>query len=680
MLSRWKENVKLTLLLSLLISVTFCIFGPLEIVLSNSFEFWFQVSEIFPTVLIFFGATFVILFLGLSLISTFSDFVFPLIFGFGLALYIQGNFTFVDYGVMDGTPIDWNSFGAWPIINILLWIVLISLPVIFYIAKRNLCQKVMFYVSTGLILVQFLTLGTLFLTMRDESKSSFTVSTNNLLELSNGKNIVVILADGFDGQTFAEIVREDPSLIEAFDGFTYYADTCGTSLYSQESGITLLTGNQFTVGPSFTENVDAAYQESPFFEALKENNYSINIYPASSSMLSESVTDDIDNIVYEELKISSIKECGQVLYKVVAFRYAPHILKPNFWYSSMEFSSFATANDSAEVYTWDNINMYNRIVDGGITNDDQENSYQFIWIQGPHSPVVMDRYCSPLDAAIPMDSPAYSDAQYEQAVGVVRIFTSFIDGLKEKNLYDNTTIIFAADHGWNTRQNPLLLIKEAGKSGNLQTSYAPISMIEDYLPTMMYLATGEKEYGATIFDITETATRERPFYIYDINNDRTYNSLTVSYIPAGAFGLGGQYTLGEKILFTAENNGTLYFSSGISGIETDSAWSLGTSGQLVLHVGDVTGDLVGEFQFKSMYAPPQQLIVSSGGQVLYDQVLTTADEPVTFSIPASCVENGTLVLDLEYPGAVSPESRGESADSRELAFRFLSIRVDAAQP
>lgn len=141
-----------------------------------------------------------------------------------------------------------------------------------------------------------------------------------------------------------------------------------------------------------------------------------------------------------------------------------------------------------------------------------------------------------------------------------------------------------------------------------------------------------------------------------------------------------QYQLGENIEFTEDSDGTRYFTKGISGIETDSAWSLGTSGQLVLHVGDVTGDLVGEFQFKSMYAPPQQLIVSSGGQVLYDQVLTTADEPVTFSIPASCVENGTLVLDLEYPGAVSPASRGESTDGRELAFRFLSIRVDAAQP
>ena len=680
MLSRWKENAKLTLLLSLLVSVTFCIFGPLEIVLSNSFEFWFQVSEIFPTVLIFFGATFAILFLCLSLISTFSDFVFPLIFGFGLALYIQGNFTFVDYGVMDGTPIDWNSFGAWPVINILLWIVLILTPVVFFVVKRDLCRKVMFYVSIGLILVQFLTLGTLFLTMRDESKSNFTVSTNNLLELSNGKNIVVILADGFDGQTFAEIMEEDPSLVGAFDGFTYYADTCGTSLWSQESGITLLTGNQFTVGPSFTENVDAAYQESPFFDALQENNYSINIYPASSNMLSESITEDVDNIVYEELEISSIKECGEVLYKIVAFRYAPHILKSNFWYSSMEFSSFATASDSTEVYTWNNVNMYNRIVNDGITIGDQENSYQFMWIQGPPEPVVMDRYCSPLDAAIPMDSPAYSDAQYEQAVGVVRIFTSFINELKEKNLYDNTTIIFAADHGWNRRQNPLLLIKEAGKSGNLQTSYAPISMIEDYLPTMMYLITGEKEYGATIFDITETATRERPFYIYDINNDRTYNNLTVEYIPAGQFVFGAQYALGEEIIFTNESDGTLYFSRGISGIETDSAWSLGTSGQIILRIGEVTGDLVGEFQFKRIYAPPQQLIVSSGGQVLYDQVLTTADEPVTFTIPASCVENGTLVLDLEYPGAVSPESRGESADSRELAFRFLSIRVDAAQP
>ena len=142
------------------------------------------------------------------------------------------------------------------------------------------------------------------------------------------------------------------------------------------------------------------------------------------------------------------------------------------------------------------------------------------------------------------------------------------------------------------------------------------------------------------------------------------------------------YHLGDTVSFDKEGTANDYFVRGISSAEenSDSVWSLGTSGQITFRVGDITEDLVGEFQFTTIYAPPQQLIVSSGGQVLYDQVLTTAEEPVTFVIPAECVKDGILTLDLEYPDAVSPESRGESTDVRELAVRFLSMKIDYAEP
>ncbi len=137
--------------------------------------------------------------------------------------------------------------------------------------------------------------------------------------------------------------------------------------------------------------------------------------------------------------------------------------------------------------------------------------------------------------------------------------------------------------------------------------------------------------------------------------------------------LSRNYSVGDKIVFTEESNGTRYFSSGVSYIETDSAWSSGKAGQIILAMGDFSGALMGEFELKDIYAGPQKLIVRSNGQILYDAEITSVEEPVKFTIPEGCVKNGQLVLDLEYPNAVSPASRHESTDNRELALRFSSI-------
>ena len=134
------------------------------------------------------------------------------------------------------------------------------------------------------------------------------------------------------------------------------------------------------------------------------------------------------------------------------------------------------------------------------------------------------------------------------------------------------------------------------------------------------------------------------------------------------------YHFGDRIFFTNERDGTRYFRSGISGIETDFAWSLGKSGQIVLDLEKPNEDLTGNFQFKLIYAAPQRLIISSDGQTLYNQEIISTEQSIEFEVPAECVKNGRLVLDLEYPDAVSPESLGKGSDTRQLAFGFSSIR------
>ena len=126
------------------------------------------------------------------------------------------------------------------------------------------------------------------------------------------------------------------------------------------------------------------------------------------------------------------------------------------------------------------------------------------------------------------------------------------------------------------------------------------------------------------------------------------------------------YHFGDRILFTNERDGTRYFRSGISGIETDFAWSLGKSGQIVLDIENPNEDLTGNFQFKLIYAAPQRLIICSDGQTLYNQEIISTEQSIEFEVPAECVKNGRLVLDLEYPDAVSPDRKSTRLNSSHI--------------
>lgn len=98
---------------------------------------------------------------------------------------------------------------------------------------------------------------------------------------------------------------------------------------------------------------------------------------------------------------------------------------------------------------------------------------------------------------------------------------------------------------------------------------------------------------------------------------------------------------------------------------------------MLLNLGEDPGDLVGEFQFEQnwgVYAPPQRLVIRCGDFTLYDEKISSTEAPIRFAIPEQCIRDGWLTLDLEYPDAVSPKSRREGEDTRELAFAFERIR------
>lgn len=672
----------------LLLTFTFCIFGPMEMLMTNASSIWFLPSEALPSVL----GLFTVVFLVISVVELLIACMFPKAvqylsastLGLSLATYVQGNFTFVDYGNMGGVSVDWNGFGIWPIVNTLLWIVLIALPIIVLVLKKKIFIQAYQYVCIGLLAVQCITLGTVALTTSGNvEKSSFYLTTENEFTFSKNKdNIIIFTVDGFDGEDFLPAINEIPECKPSFDGFTYYQDVLGASLYSFEGGINLLTGNQMEGSGSFDENVIRCYDESAIWKALSENDFSSNLYVNLPKMVSPTILDSLENVEFQEKTIGDKMKFTELIYKMVSFRYMPHIIKPLFWMSTSDFDEVATTSEtSPEIFNWSNLTFYHSLKDGKLVAEETEESqYKFYWLHGPHEPIVMDANCEELPERVEMNASNFKEAQFEQSKGVLKMFATLLEELKTQGIYDNTTIIFCSDHGWDNRPNPLLLIKPKDSHGELKISTVPVSMIEDFTNTMVSIISNDETQTDTIFTLTQDQLRDRPFYSYGMDSEGVhYTARDVSYFPSGAFipvkiGLtDGNGTCQTKLSYNSYED---VFTEGWFGSTGAGRWAL-QNAKIVFPVDqsvDVQITLTG-----NRFLPSGEIEVLYNGTKV--EVWDTDNSEFVAVLPKDLMASGgSQTVTLHTPNITSPsEAENGSTDTRLLSMYVEAIRLDVIE-
>lgn len=674
----FRENLRLEIASSLLLSFTFFFFGPLEIMLTNPIEFWFFSAA--DVTGLFFFCTFVcfMLTLGIQYLASYAgDKILKLcssVFAaLGFCFYIQGNWTFTDYGTMDGTPINWGSYSQWAVTNTILWI-LILLIVILSINTRIRYLAVCTYIMFGVVGTEALTLGILSVSsIGAKPDMNFTLEGGREFQLSsNQNNIIVIVADGFDGRNFLPVLEEEPSFRQYFDGFTFYEDTCGTSLYSEESGITLLTGNQLEVGPTFCENIDTAYKNTNLYDILEQNQYDTRLYIRDKKMVSSEIGGQVANFSSKREHIDKTA-AFQELYKMVSFRYMPHIVKKYFWYTYIDFMKIQ--GDKSSLFF--NYDMYDLIREQGVTAEETDhNIYQFYWIQGPHDPSNTDRYCQKLEHPVRWTQEAYADSQFEQTIGIVRMYTELIISLKKAGVYDNTTIIFTADHGLNVRPNPCFLVKPANAHGELTVSDVPVSMIEDYLPTLAYFITGEKTFGDTIYELESGMERNRIFYEYSFKpggNYKTYESRKELIYKAGAF--TKNIKLGTELL---PDDILIHNEMGLKHSDHSHISTIGNEVILDFKINEAFSDLRLDLNYQTYYGP--QTVQLYANDIPVTEFDANGIEERSIMIPGETMNNENLRLRFYFPNAIAPaELDPDSRNIRKLALDFYSMRLSDAE-
>lgn len=518
----FKDNLIPTILFAFMISV----FGPMEVYLSNKGYFFFPGTDMLGMIMVVFALIITISFGVLGVSQVIGDVFYKVIYGMFIGgiigLYIQGNWDITDYGAWNGSDIEWTDFRVQFIGFALMWIVLFILCVFLSCKKYDIFKKASQYICGFILLILLYTLIVLLVRNSGLGKDEeYIATTDHELQLSSSQNMIILVVDTFDGTAFNDIITNNPEYSDIFGGFTFYRDTMSAYTSTDMSIPMIMTGNDYRNDITYGEYLCSSYSDSELMQWLSENEWGIGVY---TDMLVPQNNDElgIENL-HKLLRVSSDRvTLMRYMYDIILFRYLPQPLKRYFTFypDNLKTELCTFASSDYNVYTEDNLLFEDAVK--YISAKRPEGVFQLIHIDGSHPPFY---YTS--DLVLSDNETSYE----EECEGIIKLINQFIAGLKDKGVYDNTVILIMGDHGYyNSRQNPLLLVKATNETHALEISEKPVSFY-DLQDAYLKLLEGKSD-SRSVFDDVAVEGRTRTIRSVPWNthlNHDTYGGLMKEY-------------------------------------------------------------------------------------------------------------------------------------------------------
>ena len=468
-----------------------------------------------------------------------------------------------------------------------------------------------------------------------------------------------------------EILEKHPEFKDSLKDFTYFDNTTTASILTSSSMPTIMTGKQLQTGKNIKENVEYCFESTDYYNKLNENGYDVNLFIPQLVVPSKDVT-NLSNRVDKKvvLDFSSNTKIVSLLYKCVGYRYMPHFLKRFFMVDGADFNRVSSTN--VDQYKVDDVDLYNRLSKDGIKSDMKNKQYQMVYLEGVHVPYIVTDEVK-YDRSSEYQSKSDDEKRQNQCIASLKILFKYVEKMKESGVYDNTTIIFTADHGWTNRYNPVFLIKPKNTDKEFSINHAPISNIEDIIPTVLNTITNSKENGKDIWDYSEGEIRSRKVYnyVYDIlaNNYKVLSKVELetlddasdydSYKVVSAEFYNRdvlpekEYPFGKEISIIKNKNLKYAVFEGF--LETESRFhpkgtNMFVEGKVkVSPKEDKDSNIKCLVKIDSVYFDNQEISINIDGNELYRGVLNKSDsgKEIEFEIPNN-LWNGKDIVEVKF--------------------------------
>ena len=456
--------------------VTFCIFMPSSLFLGNIDQFAVGFAALIPLLMAASLITAaVVILIGLIVPKKICNIYAAVIFGGALAAYVQGNFLNPDFGVLNGRQIQWSQFKVNGIISTVVWIVLIVVPPVIVCFKKDIMTNIIKWGSLFLSSIQVVTLVVLIVSSKRSVDYSYVVTKNDEFALSSQGNVVVFIVDTLDNEDAQNYVID--RYCEELKDFTYFDNMIGGGAPTALGVPLMLTGYQYDTTHSLADYRKKAYEEGTLIQDMSDNGYDVKLYTSSEYLNGVNQEAVANTAGGQKYRISDKVQFFKNIYKMSAFYAFPE-------------------NNNIIQYELDDSQLYADFKNnGGITVDAGNKTFTLYHMVGAHAPYEMNEQC--------VDVGETETSLDKQIQGVFRYINEYMQQMKDKGVYDNSTVIITADHGgYGLYERPAVFVKLADTHNDVMQVNSDSVTFKNLYATYGKAALGQKSnYGNTLFDM-----------------------------------------------------------------------------------------------------------------------------------------------------------------------------------
>ena len=546
-----KSRVLLSVLVAVSLSLILFIVAPLDVFGNNLEEFNFSFSDFALILILLAVANAALVFCLLFFIPRKGYRVTLAIFiATGFLLVIQQNFLNFNMTSLPGDNFA-SELPVWQIvIDTLIWLGGYALAV-YLVTRKDEKGRIKFtavILAVMLFAMEFVSAFTvvitspaLFTDKMDRVGDGFEVLTlKNYTDVAANNNVFYFCVDRFDEEYAEDAYKEDPSVFNDLDGFTWYQDHTANYGHTFPGVANMLTNRVYTAELSRENYLNEAYKGDIPLKTLSEKGYSVNLYTQSYYAFTEA--QNLPAYVSNKGKVVSVKTANKTAlsFKMAYFsvyRGLPLLFKKFLTVgSTAEMNSLTIFNGEIdgktyEGYDSDTREAYRAIDGKNIMTADSGKQFSFIHFEGCHD--------TEYDEAWGKSGKRNVIVSVKNSFGIIK---KYIAALKEKGVYENATIVITGDHSYahndfkNVAEPRLtaLFVKKSGDTGAFKTSKAQTAH-NDIWATIFDSEHIDKSglgegYTTSIFDIDENAKRTRTmiWHTFSLDCDEYYWEITGS--------------------------------------------------------------------------------------------------------------------------------------------------------
>ena len=583
----FKQKLLPSILLSLAIPLTVCVFGPFDIYLGNMAEFRYSLTDFLPLCAV--GAIFFAgLFFGFLMLLRGKAYEIACAVFLSSSLLMVAQRAFMNMGVT--ALVDGGSSGVsipLLIINALIWVLVIGGAITATLLVRKKHGDI---IETVTIIAMITVIGMQAMSMviysvssdvwmpiserkelsNEDVGSTAVLNFDGFSEFATENNVVVFIVDRFDSSYYDKFVEQYPDFFtEKLDGFTYFEDytTLHSRTYPAVASILTQKENDFT--ETRIDYFKSAYADGGAIKKLSENGYSVNLYTKEyyaydNAAIMEGYVDNIAGVTGYYIDEHFLLAADMV--RLAFSDYLPFAAKWTMGYmKTSEFNAHAKYTlEQSTAYDSDLKAVKDYIEQSTFETSDGKSKFTFIHLDGCHTPLKYDESWNNI----------WSDDTDVAILLNFEIIFEYIQQMKDLGVYDDATIVITGDHAWSVNDEMLIgesewkgeeapgedetdeeggeeesaersgedigneaddrgvrvtsmFFKRSGDSGtDMETSSAQIS--QDELWNTIFESEGLLELkgdGPSFFDIPEGEERERRYFL-QVDANFVTNQLT----------------------------------------------------------------------------------------------------------------------------------------------------------